>query len=267
MDDQVRGEGAEDVGAGAGEDGAEIRVGGDGAAQDAGDDGGGGGIEQRGEFVADQATRSGRCAEAHPTGGRKRQREAEAPALAVGEVARGEEIAVGFGEADAREMREGGFDGDVGEVVDDGFARERDAGDVGGGEFAAAAEAAEEGGFAGAGGAGEEEDLAGDEGRESGEWEGGKFGRGFEAEPFADQGAVGLGRCADGRRGRLRGVNFVNPGRWLSAVSWVCCADYEFAAHSHSPCWCCAIGSVVELEMALIALAWSSSWRVRRSQR
>ena len=45
-DDQVGREGAEDVGARAGEEGAEIRVGGDCPTQDAGDDGGADGVEQ-----------------------------------------------------------------------------------------------------------------------------------------------------------------------------------------------------------------------------
>jgi hypothetical protein len=123
---------------------------------------------------------------------RESQGEAEAEALAVGEMLGREEIAVGFGEADAGEVGEGGFDGGVGEVVDDGFLREGNAGDVDEGDFKAAAEAAEEGGFAGAGGAGEEEDLAG---RCNGELDAGERWRSlspgiFQSKPFGDKSAV-----------------------------------------------------------------------------
>ena len=153
-DDQVGSEGAEDVGARAGEDGAEVGVGRDGAAQDASDDAGGDGVEKGGEFVGEEAVKRRWCAEAHPTGvginERKGEGEAESPALAVGEMARREQIAVGFGQADAGEVAKGGFDGDVGKMVDDGAAIEGDARDVDDGDGEAAAEAAEEGGFAGA---------------------------------------------------------------------------------------------------------------------
>ncbi|HEV8290698.1 MAG TPA: hypothetical protein VGP94_02185 [Tepidisphaeraceae bacterium] len=112
--------------------------------------------------------------------------------MAVGEVAGRKQIAVGFGEADAREVSEGGFDGDVGEVVDDSATRESDARDVDEGDFAVAAEAAEECGFAGAGGAGDEDDLAGGG---MGDFELRQNRRAllfwaFEAEPFGDQRAV-----------------------------------------------------------------------------
>jgi len=113
---------------------------------------------------------------------------------------RREEIAVGFGEADAGEVGEGGFHGGVGEVVDDGFGSQRDAGDVDEGDWTAAAEAAKECGFAGAGGAGEEEDLAGGVRRKMGKWGGGEVGRGSYAEPFGDEGAVRWRR--HGRHGR-----------------------------------------------------------------
>jgi len=53
-EDQVGQEGAEDVGARAGNIRAEVGVGSDGFSEDAADDAGGEGIEEGGEFVGDQ---------------------------------------------------------------------------------------------------------------------------------------------------------------------------------------------------------------------
>ena len=80
---------------------------------------------------------------------------------------------MGFGEADAGEVGQRRFDGDLGEMIDDSAAGEGNPRDVDEGDFAAAAEAAEKGRFAGAGGTGEEDDLAG---KKSWEVDGGEGG-------------------------------------------------------------------------------------------
>ena len=66
-----------------------------------------------------------------------------------------------FGQADAGEVGEGGFDGDAAEVVDDRLARERDSRDVDEWHFALAAKVAKQSRFAAAGGAGDEDDPPG----------------------------------------------------------------------------------------------------------
>ncbi len=176
---------------------------------------------------------------------------------------------MGFGEADAGEVAEGGFNGGVGEEVDDGFLAEGNAGDVDEWKFAAAAETAEQGGFAGAGRAGEEDDLAGGWRSEMREWGSGELGRGMDAKPFGHQRAVGLGRCASWCGGRLQCVNFVNFGRVVERLSGAARVGYGFVTHSHSPLWCCAIDATElwRLWIGFICLNWASSFisRERRS--
>jgi len=246
-EDEIGPEGTEDVGAGAGEEGAEVGVGRDGAAEDAGDDGGAEGVEEGGEFVGEEAEEFAICnlrfaIEIHL---RECQGEAEAPALAVGEIFWGEEIAASFRQADAGEVGEGGFDGGVGEVVDDGAAGEAKAGEVDEGNLQAAAQAAQEHGFAGAGGAGEEDDLAGEWTGEMGEGCGGEAGGGgFEVEPLGDEGAVEGRCCACGCGSKSQSVNFVNSGTRLGSIIDVADIDYGLARHSRSPLCCCAIDAI-----------------------